>query len=350
MNKLALFVYMFTHHNHVDIFVAFFFSLCVMANSWQAPNYSHVHSALVSLKDGVLWIGTDMGLFRMDPNSDLNRNGTVVIKVQEVEGKVISLAWRSSLSSFQNVGKHGYTFLLSNTSSGLKQSTSWSTGSSLHISSGSEPGFGLLVVGTEEQLLFYNGQAFHAEWVSRWEDGLGGVVDGPIVSMAITSSGEIFLGNSVSVSRLNNDYTFDRLGPKQGLPYNHITSLLFSPVSVKIPPATVPHDNVTNADSGTVWIGTEKGFSLFDVHDSKFISYHFGPRWHPGQSVLGLAGDDQSTVVLTDSGLSVLIAEDWTLEEKADHFQSILHRHVREPGEHGSCNDCLMFVPLSCSL
>ena len=305
------------------------------ANSWQAPDYSCVHDATVSLNDKVLWIGTDIGLFRLDPDSGVHQNETVVVKVEEVEGMVMSLAWRSSFSSVKQAVKDNGAFVFSNFSSGPKQNVSFSTGSSLYISSSSESGFGLLVVGTVEQLLFYNGHSFHAEWVSQWEDGLGGVVDGPIISIAIASSGEIFLGSNVSVSRLNGDYTFDRLGPKQGLPYNHVTSLFFSPISVKMPAATLPPNNVTDVESGTIWIGTEKGFALFDVHSSKFISYHFGPRWHPGHFVLGLAGDNLSTLVLTDSGLSVLTTEEWTLEEKADHFQSMISRHVREPGEPG---------------
>ena len=308
-------------------------SFCVKTNSWQAPDYGQVRDAAVSLHDKVLWIGTDTGLFRMDPDSDVDQNGTIVTKVQEVVGQVLSLAWRSSFSCVEHAGSDRCSFVFSNFSSGPKHNVSFSTGNSLHVSSRSEPGFGLLVVGTVEQLLFYNGHMYHAEWVSQWEDGLGGVVDGPVVSIAIALSGEIFLGSNVSVSRLNIDYTFDRLGPKQGLPYDHITSVFFSPTSVKMPPATLPLSNVTDDENGTVWIGTGKGFALFDVQTSKFVSYHFGPRWHPGQSVLGLAGDNQSTVVLTDSGLSVLTAEEWTLEEKADHFQSMVSRHVREPGE-----------------
>ena len=85
--------------------------------------------------------------------------------------------------------------------------------------------------------------------------------------------------------------------------------------------------------AGTVWVGTKKGYALYDVGAQTFRGYFFGPRWHSGQSILGFAGCcGEGVVVLSDQGISVVEPEEWTLQRKAAHYQAMLERHTRPPG------------------
>ncbi len=308
---------------------------------------------IVSSSDGHVWIGTDHGLYRLNTTPPLtakpykgddddegifiNDDNTIVnqfVLMNEIEEPVLSLAWRGGLVGPKGWGLRGNAFLLTNYSDFYRQNVSYSNGGDLYIGKTNMfDNFGLLVIGTESKLYFYNGHNFWFEWVSNWEKGFGGVVDGSPVTLTFVPTGQLFIGNKVSLSRLNNDYTFDRFGGLEGLPYDHILSLHYSSFS----PISSTHFKPSSLDKcsrGTLWIGTEKGWSLFDINNSKFIGYFYGPRWHSGSSINDITSIDinNMTILLTDKGVTIVTGMEWTLERKAFHYQEILTRHVRDPG------------------
>ena len=193
--------------------------------------------------------------------------------------------------------------------------------------------FGLLAVGDGWKLHFFDGKQWWFEWASLWRDGLGGVVDGPVTSLAFVPTGELFVGNNVSLSRLNVNYTFDRLGPLQGLPTGNITSLTFLPTSYHYPDPFIGRKR-GGEELGSVVLATEQGIIIFDVASSEFVAYFFGHRWLPGNFVsMATAVSADTIVAVSDKGWAIIKAEDWTLRQKALHYQAILPRHTRPPGE-----------------
>ena len=281
--------------------------------------------------DGHLWIGTGNGLYRLNTTLPTHANMTSLVRISNVEGRVTSLAWRASLIGQKGWGLSSTAFLLTDSAYLFLQDVSYHTSSHIYKGKRDGLGFGLLVIGTENRIYFYDGKMLWFEWVSVWSYGLGGVVDGTPVALTFVPSGELYIGNNVSLSRLNINYTFDRIGPLQGLPYNQITSLYFMPYAPLDPSPMVPPKVMSMG--GVIWVGTEKGYSLYNVGARKFVGYHYGPRWLPGESVWGMTGVGyREVVVLTDSGLAVVRAEEWTLSKKAFHYQEMLERHTREPG------------------
>lgn len=266
---------------------------------------------------------------------------SVIKQVTEVTGEVTSMAWRSTLRGPQGLwGLRSHAFLLTNLSHKLHQDVSYSTMFGVHSTEKLESEeFGLLVVATKEKLYFFDGDSWWFEWVSNKDVGRDGVIDGPPTALTFTASGDLYIATNLSISILHNNYTFSRLGPLEGLPYRPVTSLHYSRFVPKYPPATEkpPESPRPEGHGGVVWVGTEKGFALLNSQSTQFISYHYGPRWHPGdrvRSIVQAARD--STVVLTDKGLSVMRPENWTLRKKASYYQTVLKRHQkhrRPPGE-----------------
>lgn len=323
---------------------------CDLISHWPAPDFSTINSAVVSGKDGHLWIGTDDGLYMLNTSVYANDNRTAISLISDIEGSVISLSWRSGLLGPKGWGLQSNAFLLTNTSYLHPQDVSFNTGSDIYIGDRDSNCFGLLAIGTTDRIYFYDGDMIWFEWVSIWENGLGGVVDGPPITMTFAPTGDLYIGNNVSLTRLNINYTFDRIGPSEGLPYNQITSLHYSNYTPRYPPPMAPPSDLPHSSlGGTLFVGSQKGWSLFDIVKSEFIGYFYGPRWHPGEEVLGIAAAGfNMSVVLTDKGFATVRPEDWTLEKKALHYQNMLKRHTREPG---LVSDCPLqdFVPLSCN-
>ena len=312
--------------------------------------FDYAISSTYSLSDGTLWLGTNVGLFNLSWNAD---DGMMLSNFSAVGPQPVhSLAWRSLVSkpptSKDKKGK--FSFLLEpGCGNHLQDSYACSSSSGVRWTGsywGQKQEFGVLVVGTSDRLHFYDGSQWWYEWVSKWENGRGGVIDGAAVAMTFGPSGELYIANNVSLSRLNIDYTFDRIGPLQGLPYNQLTSLYVSPYAAKYPSPFGPTSPMSQA--GTLWVGTAKGYALFDVHGSKFIGYHNGPRWLPGSTVLALVGSGRGVVAVTDKGVAVVYPEEWTLEKKAGHYQSMLSRHMRFPGLVADC-PLTNFTPSSCT-
>ena len=333
---------------------------CDISYHWSVPDLAPISSAVVSGRDGHVWIGTENGLYRLNTThpsqapasmatgSNNNNNNvffsdenttsnTQVSLIPGIEGPVLSLAWRGGLLGPKGWGLESSAFLLTNSSHLHPQDVSFSSGADYYSGGSDAPDqFGLLAIGTPKRIYFYDGHVTWFEWVSVWEEGIGGVIDGWPTAMTFVPSGELFIGNNVSLSRLNIDYTFDTLSGSEGLPYNQITTLRYSSFSPVYPSPLIQlsASETPPTSKGTIWIGTKKGWSLFDIMNSKFVGYFLGPRWHPGEFVKGISGVGvETTVVLTDKGLAVVDAEEWTLEMKAEHYQDMLGRHVRDPGD-----------------
>ena len=317
-------------------------------------------SGAFSLSTNSLWLGTPLGLFEVIIG--LNSN-LIVQNITVVFDEVLAVAWRSNIIPNRDFSSNApFIFNSESFSSQEKGYISSSVDNYLmnvltgkaewymrhHQNHRSHRNiqFGLLVVGTRERLYFFDGAQWWFEWISVWGSGQGGVIDGPPTSIAVTSTGAIYISNNVSVSRINTDYTFDRIGPLQGLPYNQVLSLHFADFAALCPKVVlqVGHkskesDKCNSEDSpslGTIWVGTKKGYSLYDIRTSSFRGYFYGPRWHSGEAVLGItsAGSGDVVVLHTDKGLTVVWPETWTLAKKAEHYQRMLPRHTRPPGTH----------------
>ena len=344
-----------------------FIGSCYIASRHDQYDFKHVLSAAVSLSDGALWIGTVNGLYV----AAWEQAQLVVRRVNSVNGAVSHLAWRSLVT--QDKFKSSFIFSTADADPQL----SFSDGSKLflgksfyisdylHMALPEQPTddsallgmsqiqinhvnygyvnfnaystpvveFGLLAVAADYKLYFFDGSQWRFEWVSRWEDGLGGVVDGPVSSMTFTPDGSLFIGNNVSLSRLNTNYMFERIGPEQGLPYNHINALFYLEHTPLYPPATQKYSSDDDQNGGCLFIGTDMGYTIYDITARRFKGYYFGPRWLPGDTVSAISGGTDSTVVVvTEGGVSIVHAEEWTLEAKAEHYQKMLDRHIREPG------------------
>ncbi len=312
----------------------------VTSNSAPLPSFTAVLSTAISLSTGALWLGTDNGLYQatlLRPSSlyivddDLFYNGDILVNnVSEVNGRVRTLLWRSAVSG--DAKQHAAFKMLPGSVNVHQKGLSYSTSGSVYGSTGvvESSMFGVLVVGTEERLYFHNGESWWFEWVSVWGAGLGGVVDGPPTDMTVGTSGEIYIANNISLTRLNTNYTFDRIGPLQGLPYNQLKSLCFINYHILEPHPSHAQFSV----AGAMWVGTGKGYTLLDLHSSKFKGYFYGPRWHSGEEIQAIASIGGAGVVMvTDAGLTFVTPEAWTLAKKAEHYQRMLSRHTREPGE-----------------
>ena len=330
-------------------------SLCrceVVGSTKETLPFYSVSSGAFSLSTNSLWLGTSSGLY--EAIIDTTNSDIIIQNVTVVFEEVLAVAWRSNVVPDRDSSLCSpFTFDATIHQEGL---VSFSTEHYLmnifsrdskwryrhrHYRSHRNIPFGLLIVGTRERLHFYDGSMWWFEWVSVWGSGQGGVIDGPPTSIAVASTGAIFISNNVSVSRINLDYTFDRIGPLEGLPYNNILSVHFADYTTLSPNVVLrlndghkDHDSKNSPSLGTLWIGTEKGFTLYDIETSRFKGYFYGPRWHSGESIMGItsAGDD-IVVLHTDKGLTVVWPEEWTLKRKADHYQSMLARHTRPPGK-----------------
>lgn len=323
------------------IFVLFFFLRCeVISSACEDIPFERVYSSCYSLSDKTFWLGTSHGLFTVIHDDHC----LFFSNVSHVTEPVHTLAWRSAVTDgvksrhptlqpffFQaSVQNHLQEVFASSSQLGTQWTGRyWSDRKEEH-------GFGVLVVGTRERVYFHDGKSWWHEFVSLWKYGWGGLVDGIPTAMTFGPSGELYIANNASLTRVNINYTFDRIGPLEGLPYNQLTSLFVSPHSPQTPPlkGSAPPPSVV----GTLWIGTTRGYALYDIQSSKFVGYFNGLRWLPAGEVRSMVGSGSTVIVLTDTGLAVVHPELWTLSSKALHYQKMMRRHTREPGIVGSCS------------
>ena len=120
--------------------------------------------------------------------------------------------------------------------------------------------------------------------------------------------GKIWVGSNQGIHRLN-ALNFDLEKIIEQLPHNEITSL-------------------KNID-GALWAGSTRGAFKFRT-DGKY-DYYASKRWLWDDEVIAIEkGPDQSVLILTRNGLSQIVFEPMTLEQKASYFQEIQRkRHIR---------------------
>jgi len=78
-----------------------------------------------------------------------------------------------------------------------------------------------------------------------------------------------------------------------------------------------------------IWFGTPKG--AFSMDDSGRIDYYASMRWLVDDNVTDISkGPDNSVLILSAGGLSIIHFEPMTLEQKAEHFDKLTRkRHMR---------------------
>jgi len=80
---------------------------------------------------------------------------------------------------------------------------------------------------------------------------------------------------------------------------------------------------------GRMWFGTPEG--AFAMHGDRRIDCYTSKRWLVDDAVVDIApGPEDSVLVLTEKGLSIIRFKEMTLAEKAEHFnKSMRQRHIR---------------------
>jgi hypothetical protein len=129
-----------------------------------------------------------------------------------------------------------------------------------------------------------------------------------VTTLVVDSEGRLWFGAEQGVGYLDGD-SWTLFTGKEGLPYNNFTC-------------------ATAGKDGIVWFGTEIG--AIRVEDD-FFYYRFSRRWLPNDYVTGIAVQENGTAwISTKKGVSQIIAEDMTLDKKADHFvKQVEERHNR---------------------
>ena len=91
----------------------------------------------------------------------------------------------------------------------------------------------------------------------------------------------------------------------------------------------------------SLWFGTSSG--AFCLHNDGRIDYYASKRWLVDDSVIDISkGPDNSVLILSPTGLSVIAFEPMTLQQKAEHFDKLTReRHIR----HGLNSELAMTRP-----
>jgi len=91
----------------------------------------------------------------------------------------------------------------------------------------------------------------------------------------------------------------------------------------------------------SLWFGTSSG--AFRLHNNGQIDYYASKRWLVDDSVIGISkGPDNSVLILSQTGLSIIAFEPMTLQQKAEHFDKLTReRHIR----HGLNSELAMTRP-----
>lgn len=91
----------------------------------------------------------------------------------------------------------------------------------------------------------------------------------------------------------------------------------------------------------SLWFGTSCG--AFRLHNDRRIDYYASKRWLVDDSVIGISkGPDNSVLILSQTGLSIIAFEPMTLQQKAEHFERLTReRHIR----HGLNSELSMTRP-----
>ena len=142
-------------HNYFTCEI-FYLCSCDVLFSWEGFDFGQISATVLSMSDKTLWIGTNDALYSLNLSYPYrNENSSLFSVVPEIEGPVLSLAWRAGLCG---CGPGSHTFLLecSMTENSLHVSTS-NGGNSIGVGLNDKRGFGLLAVGTATKLYLHDG-------------------------------------------------------------------------------------------------------------------------------------------------------------------------------------------------
>eukprot|EP00043_Microstomoeca_roanoka_P019783 m.229726 g.229726 ORF g.229726 m.229726 type:complete len:770 (-) comp17056_c4_seq1:240-2549(-) len=174
---------------------------------------------------------------------------------------------------------------------------------------------------------FQNYAMVHWEWVTDLTTASGGVYDGPVSSMALDTNGTLYVATPVAINMRTSDGVVSRFDYQQGLPMNQ-TQIV-----------------VVESNTQALWAASPAAVMRLDQAENTpgeimpgMWRYLHGPRYLLGNSLVSHmdSSHPNQTVVVTDGGLVVLEWQWWTLANKADHYETILDRHLR----HGMVSDC----------
>eukprot|EP00943_MAST-04B_sp_MAST-4B-sp1_P004601 g4601.t1 len=234
----------------------------------------------------------------------------------------------------------------------------------------------LVVVGNSEKIWFldYDNPAIivRYEWVTDIPTGAGGVVSSTITSMVYdtvavpekldSSDGRsdndivlqtdlndvlpnilfsnLYIGTQNNLNiRFGTNSSYTTINGDLGLPTSNITCLAFSKTK----------EAVGGPDIKQLWIGTTDGLSVWQKgHDPEF-RYLYKERWLAGSTIKSLAivprnDDDENIlsgdtiVVVAEEGVTILEQQLYTLDRKAELFQSIQLKNHNRNGLTAECN------------
>lgn len=130
-----------------------------------------------------------------------------------------------------------------------------------------------------------------------------------VAALVTDSKGRLWFGSEEGVGCLDGS-NWKLFTGKEGLPYNQFTCAAAGP-------------------DGIVWFGTKRGAIQVDNEQFK---YRFSRRWLPGDHVNSIAiqADNGTTWIGTDNGISQIIRQSISLEQKARIFtKQVEERHNR---------------------
>jgi hypothetical protein len=138
---------------------------------------------------------------------------------------------------------------------------------------------------------------------------------------------KVYDGKNLNCLMLSENNSKIILGTKAGyliLDANSFRSIL--PLQTKLP---WPDIRCINKIGAKLWCGTPKG--VFAIHPNGSIDFYASQRWLLDDDVIDIApGPEQSVLILSTKGLSIIRFEKMTLAQKAKHFDQLTRqRHIR---------------------
>ena len=242
-------------------------------------------------KDGLIWAGTDRGLFRMNrtgQGAEFTHENT---RGQLGSDNIRALAGRrvSDVLWIAHPGQ-GATWFDGASWNRLRSDNSQMPSSDvrgLHVAPGSEGG---LMFATAGGAALYS-RADQAWYIYNTKNS--GIISGNVTAVEMDTSGALWFGTSdAGVSRTRNPLTWDHFGVGDGLGGNNVRDILV-------------------ASDGTVWVATGGGVSSF--RNGAFSTATSANSGLPSNNVRGLAEDSKGRIwVATDSGLGRYDGSTWT--------------------------------------
>ncbi len=136
-----------------------------------------------------------------------------------------------------------------------------------------------------------------------------------------------FSGNNLTAISQTGDKKQIVLGTEDGIYYLNFE--LFEEASPLITKLPHKHINCITEINGRLWFGSQKGAFVLR-RDGKY-DYYASKRWLVDDKVTDISsGPDNSVLIITEKGLSIINFVEMTLAEKAEYFQNVQRlRHVR---------------------